>query len=296
MTSPVTIPAYLAQLSDRLVVRLSRRRRILAEVEDHLRTATAAAVDAGRSPRLAEAAAVAAFGTPDEVAATLRNDLLSLVDSRLARATDAADRLHARRPFFGRLVRNWPPYLLGAAFIVLLTGATDHLLWTLCLAGLAYLAWETALFRAAAFNRRMHLPVVEESPLLWLPFLVALGLPDQDITDHIGFLLGALAGPVAGFALGMALNAVVDARQRLHPSYPLWVRALASQLPVLLPLPVGFALMPSLPYSGILFAGLAVGLAGTLTAGATWRLARGEADALGRQLIGNARSPFSGGM
>lgn len=104
-TGGTTILAnYLGALNPELVVGLSRRRRILAEVEDHLLTRAEAEVQAGATPAEAMAAAVAATGPAAEMAAGFRPDLVGRIDRRLTPWADAADRLAMRRPFVG----DWP--------------------------------------------------------------------------------------------------------------------------------------------------------------------------------------------
>lgn len=69
MTDPVE--DYLDDLADRLPVRGRQLRRTLAEVEDHLRTATAAGTRTGLDETEAARRAVAAFGEPAVVARTM---------------------------------------------------------------------------------------------------------------------------------------------------------------------------------------------------------------------------------
>ena len=64
----MTIAAYLARLDDELRLNRAPRRRLLAEAEDHLRSAVEELVGAGRTPTDAERAAVARFGAAAEVA------------------------------------------------------------------------------------------------------------------------------------------------------------------------------------------------------------------------------------
>lgn len=106
---PGTIAAYLVALDHELVVGLGRRRRILAEVEDHLRTATTAARADGATPRMAEERAITAIGPPHEVASAFRTDLIGIVERAITPMADAADELEARRPRLGKLARDWPP-------------------------------------------------------------------------------------------------------------------------------------------------------------------------------------------
>lgn len=69
MASERLIDDYLDELAGALRVELRRLRRILLEVEDHLRAAAAAHEAAGLAPAAAEAAAIARFGSPARVAA-----------------------------------------------------------------------------------------------------------------------------------------------------------------------------------------------------------------------------------
>jgi hypothetical protein len=76
MTLPFTIDDYLDRLLDALRLDGKTSRRVLTEVEDHLRAATEAKMAAGMSQREAEHSAIAAFGYPETVADRFNRDLL----------------------------------------------------------------------------------------------------------------------------------------------------------------------------------------------------------------------------
>ena len=87
------IAAYLDVFAGRLAVAPGRRRRILREVEDHLRDAATVHVDAGVSTAEAEQQAIAAFGPPGPAADLFGADL----SGRAYRMLFAALRRHRRR-------------------------------------------------------------------------------------------------------------------------------------------------------------------------------------------------------
>jgi hypothetical protein len=70
VSEPQTIQAYLEALDDLLCVRLARRERILTEAHAHLREEAAAQRRSGTSQDEAKRRAIAAFGTPEDVAAS----------------------------------------------------------------------------------------------------------------------------------------------------------------------------------------------------------------------------------
>jgi hypothetical protein len=68
MKDPETIEEYLDELADELQVRPSLLRRITAEVEDHLRTTTAALIEEGAEEDTAQVEAMRRFGSASVVA------------------------------------------------------------------------------------------------------------------------------------------------------------------------------------------------------------------------------------
>ncbi len=86
------IAAYLDVFAGRLAVAPGRRRRILREVEDHLRDAATVHIDAGVGTAAAEQQAIAAFGPPGPAADLFGADL----SGRAYRMLFAALRRHRR--------------------------------------------------------------------------------------------------------------------------------------------------------------------------------------------------------
>lgn len=84
MSAPQTINAYLAALNAALEVGLRNRRRILAEVEDHLCQAEDEQLRRGRSSCEAQRRAVVAFGCAEQVAARFDAGPIGALDRRLA--------------------------------------------------------------------------------------------------------------------------------------------------------------------------------------------------------------------
>jgi hypothetical protein len=66
------VERYLDELFDRLAGCGAAGRRSLAEAEDHLRAASASAIEAGLSPEAAEQSAADRFGSPASIGAELR--------------------------------------------------------------------------------------------------------------------------------------------------------------------------------------------------------------------------------
>lgn len=98
---PVTIAAYLVEFDAALQARLGRRRRIVVEVEDHLREAATARLDRGVSGAEAEAAAIAAFGDPVSVAEGFGADPLARITQRLVVVGQSLDEWMGRHSWKG---------------------------------------------------------------------------------------------------------------------------------------------------------------------------------------------------
>jgi hypothetical protein len=99
------IAAYLVQLNRGLTVGLARRKRILAEVEQHLRDAADAASATGLDRAEAEQRAVAAFGSPEVVAERFAPDAAGRAEAALSRMLSALDLITLRHPWRGAALR-----------------------------------------------------------------------------------------------------------------------------------------------------------------------------------------------
>jgi len=99
------IAAYLVQLNRGLTVGLARRKRILAEVEQHLRDAADAASATGVDRAEAEQRAVAAFGSPEVVAERFAPDAAGRAEAALSRMLSALDLITLRHPWRGAALR-----------------------------------------------------------------------------------------------------------------------------------------------------------------------------------------------
>ncbi|HSH59685.1 MAG TPA: hypothetical protein VK988_08625 [Acidimicrobiales bacterium] len=142
----MTVAAYLVELNAALEARIGRRRRILVEVEDHLREAVAAELERGRSQRDAEAAATAAFGDPVTVAKGFGSDPLARVTRRLVLAGQRLDRWMGQHPWRGAALAASVPsaaYLVAAAVGVVLRGMPVAIIpfWALTPFPLTFLVW-----------------------------------------------------------------------------------------------------------------------------------------------------------
>lgn len=121
--SPPTIAAYLVAFDAALQARLGRRRRIVLEIEDHLREATRAGLKCGLGPAEAEAAAIADFGDPVSVADGFGSDPIAGVTTRLAVVGHRLDVWMAQHPWGGAALVACVPailYVIGATVGVLL--------------------------------------------------------------------------------------------------------------------------------------------------------------------------------
>lgn len=87
MSEPQTINAYLAELNACLELGFRSRLRVFREVVDHFAQAVSKEVDDGASPAVAERRAIAAFGSPEEVARSFEAGLVGALDKRLALST-----------------------------------------------------------------------------------------------------------------------------------------------------------------------------------------------------------------
>ena len=118
--SPPTIAAYLVKFDAALQARLGRRRRIVAEIEDHLREAAAAGLKRGLGR--AEAAAIACFGDPPSVAEGFGADAVARVTTRLVVFGHRLDLWMAQRPWKGAALAASVPavvYLIASTVGVL---------------------------------------------------------------------------------------------------------------------------------------------------------------------------------
>lgn len=282
---PVTIAAYLVRLNRALVVGLGRRQRILAEMEDHLRTAAAAAVANGATPRQAEASGIAALGAPQEVAATFGRDLLGLVEHVITPIAEAADRLEARRPWLGKLARDWPP---SAAVVVVLATVAAAGLITWLQAGLLAAAQMATWPSFPSHNARMTRWVARRSGQLRAPgpdgpyFALDL-LPITLLMVGFGSVRGESGWAYFGgmvllslssvLAMGPALVLTLAVRLSLGGDDRYWIEPLNKTLLTTLPIFL-LALVPSMPYSIGALAALTALLSVLLVGGAAVGMSR----------------------
>ncbi len=124
MNPAESISRYLVEFNAALETRLGRRRRILAEVEDHLREAVARELERGSGPEEAEAVAIAAFGSPERVAREFGSDPLARLPSQIVTGARRLDEMMARRPWAGASVTAFAVASVYAAMGAL--GAAFH--------------------------------------------------------------------------------------------------------------------------------------------------------------------------
>lgn len=121
--APATIAEYLVEFDAELQARLGRRRRIVVEVQDHLREAAAAGLKQGLTQAEAEAAATSAFGEPTAVAEGFGADALARTTSRLVIVGQSVDAWMAQHPWRGAALAAAVPsmmYFIAATVGVIL--------------------------------------------------------------------------------------------------------------------------------------------------------------------------------
>lgn len=128
MTAPLTIREYLVELNAVLRARLGRRRRILVEVEDHLREAASAYMAHGVTEKEAELRATTAFGEPAVVADAFGADALARVTDGLLRVGGKLDVWLAQHLWAGATLAATTiasVYVVAAAAVTLSGVETD---------------------------------------------------------------------------------------------------------------------------------------------------------------------------
>jgi hypothetical protein len=125
------IERYLDDL--RRLLRGPGRRRIVAEVEAHLREAAARLEDAGMTPREADCEAVAAFGPPEDVAAGFASEQAARTLGWASRILLAA--VVGFVPLYGLVENLAPPAPWASA-----ADAPDHLTWKLAVTNVLVIA------------------------------------------------------------------------------------------------------------------------------------------------------------
>ncbi len=101
MSGPQTIRDYLAAFNAALEVGLRSRRRIHVEVYDHLCRTAEEELRRGLTEEEAQRRAIAAFGSPEQVAAGFESGFLGPLDRRLAVTATRVDVWIARHPWGG---------------------------------------------------------------------------------------------------------------------------------------------------------------------------------------------------
>lgn len=224
MSEPQAVREYLAALNASLEVGLRSRRRILFEVCDHLSQAAMDEWRRGASPDEAVRRAIAAFGSPEEVAARFEAGFISALDRRLALGARRLHRWTARRP--SRVPVVWialgalaggvlaalgasfgPPYSFAAAFTAVQSFLMPGLLWWLmCIVGASCPSKE------AEAERRRFLPLVFAFSMTggYLAMVTSpLGLWDLFVSVTLVYM-----------SVGLAIVAAEGAARRAARSYP----------------------------------------------------------------------------
>ncbi len=115
MSEPQTVREYLADFNAYLEVGLRSRRRIFLEVYDHLWQRIERELREGAGRAVAERRAIAAFGSPEEVARSFHAGLVGALDRRLALST--------RRLQVWMAAHRWRAAVTKIALLALASGA-----------------------------------------------------------------------------------------------------------------------------------------------------------------------------
>lgn len=144
--APATIAEYLVEFDAALQARLGRRRRMVVEVQNHLRETAAAGLKQGLTRAEAEAAATRAFGEPTAVAEGFGADALAGTTSRLVIVGQSVDAWMAQHPWRGAALAAAVPstmYLIVATVGVILNRTPAYTIPVLVLSvfPITFLLW-----------------------------------------------------------------------------------------------------------------------------------------------------------
>jgi len=233
---PGTVNQYLSALNASLELGIRSRRRILIEIAEHLcETATIEARE-GVSPAEAQARAIAALGSPQDVAAGFESDFAGALDKRLALIARGLDAWMARHPWGGAALRTAfilpavaATVALGAAFDagraaalhaahILVVGAVLSSLY------LGFKAWRVRERPEAGLRARLWaqdprvLGVYEDMPMGGAAILAGTIGCVGSYADSVGAPFLSFLGPVLlGVVLAMLLKRLVyGAHARIH--------------------------------------------------------------------------------
>ena len=315
MSESRTIDGYLADLNAVLEVGLRSRRRILTEVADHLCQATQEQLRRGTDQREAQRRAIAAFGSPQEVAARFEAGLIGTLDRRLAlsvRWTHHWLTQHrAGPPVFTVIVS----VLFAAAFAVVGT-AFDRDALRAATVSLAAGTVFAALFVSRSHARRLRDITASDTatvlvPLLFLyPAVVScLVLLDGEHSFTVQWLgsftlvwaLWCVSQPVIERAIRCAARRCTgptdeDRRRAWSVAHPWW-----SAVAGVAPLPLGLVVLMAVHPSPVALRVALVALMAAMTALAAVAVrleaGRRERDAYQRALMSESmsRTGFHGG-
>lgn len=262
-----TIAEWLAAFDAALVVRPSRRARILAEMEGHLVDAAAAGIADGLSGAEAERRAVARFGEPAQ-AAQFRRDAGGIAQEWVEMSLDRLDRWRSSRPWVGALLSpqvglvllaclsvSFRPYAVAIVLPLWLSVAGEGR-WAKSMPGVGHRAKVTAWRRQEPARARAALVLAYGGVLAIYVSLftrhLALGLVAAALAVavlvRVGFCRLRLRGRVAATEPRLATDQLAMFRSRSSNAFRLGVVALAaasSMLPEggVVPRLVGFACM-----------------------------------------------------
>lgn len=211
MSGPQTIRDYLAAFNAALEVGLRSRRRILVEVYDHLCRTAEEELRRGLTEEEAQRRAIAAFGSPEQVAAGFESGFLGLLDRRLAVTATRVDVWIARHPWGGAVLRT-ALFLPAAALIAglgLAFAATDLSFgvagWLVVTAAL----WSLQLGALARKLRGRPEPGLRARIAAHDPELLGLHHDPLGGVGATGCWMGALGGLAVGAGLSFLLYIVI---------------------------------------------------------------------------------------
>ncbi len=232
MTGPETIRDYMGALNASLEVGLRSRRSILRELYDHLCQAAYEELHRGETEQEAQRRAIAAFGSPQEVAAGFESGLAGQIDKRLAIVARRVDVWMAQHPWSGAALRIgfFLPAAAAIAAVGAAFGAVEPGLQVAAALLQAVSWWSLYLgFKAWRLRRRPE-PGLRER--MWAEDPRLLGV-EEDAPLGGGGMAGCLRGGLGGYAAsvgaswvlfvastGVAAAVLVLLRWFVHRIYP----------------------------------------------------------------------------
>jgi hypothetical protein len=203
VTGPETIRDYMSALNASLEVGLRSRRSILRELYDHLCQAADEELRRGETEQEAQRRAIAAFGSPQEVAAGFASGLAGQIDRRLAVVAKRVDVWMAQHPWGGAALRTalFLPPAAGLAAVGAALGAVVPALQAANFLLVTAACWSLYLgFKARRLRRRPE-PGLRER--MWAEDPRLLGIGDANVLGVQGDAILGGERMAMGFLLAL---------------------------------------------------------------------------------------------